>query len=93
MQNIPWDFADANGLTEHEGLTLKDPQDRSWPVCIKHRRTRFGNGRNSSYMSKGWQEFAIANELKLGDKCRFEFESEVNNGKVVMQVEIWKKVA
>ncbi|XP_020243790.1 B3 domain-containing protein Os03g0212300-like [Asparagus officinalis] len=89
--NIPVEFSDTNGLTEHNELTLMDPKGRLWQVRVMHRRTRFGGSRNTSSMHTGWVKFAAANKLEVGDKCIFKLGSENKNGRLLMKVSIRKK--
>ncbi|XP_020242853.1 B3 domain-containing protein Os11g0197600-like [Asparagus officinalis] len=84
--NIPVEFRAANCLTEYNSLTLMDPKGRSWQVQLRHRTNKFRTS-----ITTGWNKFAAANELKLGDKCIFELGSEENNGILLMKVSIKKK--
>ncbi|ONK59957.1 uncharacterized protein A4U43_C08F12690 [Asparagus officinalis] len=86
FENIPVEFRAANCLTEYNSLTLMDPKGRSWQVQLRHRTNKFRTS-----ITTGWNKFAAANELKLGDKCIFELGSEENNGILLMKVSIKKK--
>ncbi|GAA0138326.1 hypothetical protein LIER_00091 [Lithospermum erythrorhizon] len=69
---LPKEFAKQNGLMKKFcKLILVDDRHRSWPVVLRH---------NKSYISigSGWVTFREANDLKAGDRFKFEI---IKNGK------------
>ncbi|KAJ0809699.1 putative transcription factor B3-Domain family [Helianthus annuus] len=66
------EFVRKNGLLNKEEMILKNDDERSWMVDIKH-------GRKYCYLGQGWKGFCAANGLKEGDLIKLEL---VSNGDI-----------
>ncbi|KAF5190972.1 AP2/B3-like transcriptional factor family protein, partial [Thalictrum thalictroides] len=65
---IPRGLAREKGLRQKDTVVLLDPCGRSWPVTIRRRRDI-----ETTTMTSGWANFRLANNINIGDTCRFEF--------------------
>uniref|UniRef100_A0A251VND9 Putative DNA-binding pseudobarrel domain-containing protein n=1 Tax=Helianthus annuus TaxID=4232 RepID=A0A251VND9_HELAN len=66
------EFVRKNGLLNKEEMILKNDDERSWMVDVKH-------GRKYCYLGQGWKGFCAANGLKEGDLIKLEL---VSNGDI-----------
>ncbi|XP_077224926.1 B3 domain-containing protein REM10-like isoform X2 [Tasmannia lanceolata] len=69
---IPRKFVVANNLGKRTEITLEDPEGRSFPMTLFHKKPPH----YSTSISTGWQRFAISNKLEEGDECIFDLVTE-----------------
>ncbi|KAK4767696.1 hypothetical protein SAY87_002837 [Trapa incisa] len=64
---IPMRFARMNNLLDKGAAVIRDPSGTEWPVVLRRQ-----DHPSMLSMNKGWRDFSIANDLKVGDICVFE---------------------
>ncbi|KAG9150680.1 hypothetical protein Leryth_008138 [Lithospermum erythrorhizon] len=64
---IPQGFTRAHGLVQKKRIILKDSTGVNWPVALAYYT------RNRAAMVKGWSDFCLAKNIKIGDTCTFSF--------------------
>ncbi|KAJ0965016.1 hypothetical protein J5N97_026154 [Dioscorea zingiberensis] len=69
---IPLSFCTSIGLVSSQGVILRDPQRRLWPV-------KFSYSPQTPKFMKGWGEFSLNNNLEIGDSCTFTYVSKEDN--------------
>ncbi|MCL7051798.1 hypothetical protein MKW94_024512 [Papaver nudicaule] len=94
--NIPQPFTRSNNLEEHGGstITLRDRRQRkTWSVKLQKSRARrdsHSDVRTRMLLRDGWSEFAMSNDLKLGDTCLMELDqtARTKEGRIIFDVRI-----
>ncbi|KAJ0964791.1 hypothetical protein J5N97_025929 [Dioscorea zingiberensis] len=75
---VPVSFCASNGFSTTQEVILRDSKGKSFPVNLSSPKL-------SPKFSKGWRVFSEENNLKEGDACVFELDSENKN---IMHVQI-----
>lgn len=89
MQHVPARFTKSCSILKgQDEVTVEDPRGRAWPIGLFH-----CNRSRTIYISKGWLEFARANELKVGNRCIFKLVSRANSSLLQMSVRIFNSVS
>ncbi|KAL5704467.1 hypothetical protein ACHQM5_022893 [Ranunculus cassubicifolius] len=81
--SIPTKFGRENGLTNKKcEITLKEANGKCWNASLRYKQSA-----DLAYIRGGWREFSEANQLKLGDTCKFKLVSCVPSN-IIMEVSI-----
>ncbi|KAK2969394.1 hypothetical protein RJ640_020337 [Escallonia rubra] len=86
-ENIPAEFARANGLQAETSMILRVRSGKSWPVKLSSRKNSASTLKRTS-ITKGWEEFYASNKLKEGDVCHFELRPRATRSNTTIVLDV-----